>query len=159
MLRVDETFADWVTETIRCRGRAVIRSCGTSMLPSIPDGATMEIRPVAQDELQPGDIVAYGYAGKVFCHRLIRKSGRFCTLKGDALLAADPPVPYAQVIGRVTSVMDAHSRFRSLDVPERRRAARWMARASYPLSLLLWLRWRLETLAPWCHGVTFPEDR
>jgi hypothetical protein len=117
------------------RGRVVIRSQGPSMQPSIPDGALLEIRPVVFDELEPGDVVVYHRASEVFCHRLIRKAGRACVLKGDALLAADPPVAWAQVLGRVTTVIAEGERFIPLDHPDERRRAWWRARMSYPHAL------------------------
>src|SRR5438552_9256972 len=101
-----QDFPTWVSDTMRRRGRVVIRSRGRSMQPAIPDGACLEVRPVAFDELAVGDIVVYRYAGEVFCHRLIKKIGRRCILKGDTLLAADPPIVWDQVIGRVATLIN-----------------------------------------------------
>jgi hypothetical protein len=141
-----QDFAGWVIEAMRRRGRVVIRSQGRSMHPAIPDGASIEVRPVVFDELRPGDIVVFHYAGHVFCHRLLRKTGRFCILKGDTLLCADPPVAWSQVIGRVTMLIDGGMRLIPLDNPAQRRRAAWRARASYPYALLYqagraFLRW------------------
>src|SRR5437868_6465297 len=98
----EQEFPNWVRETMQRRGRVVISGCGRSMQQTIPDGARVEVRPVAFDELAVGDIVVYHYAGELFCHRLIKKIGRRCILKGDTLLSADPPVVWDQVIGKVT---------------------------------------------------------
>lgn len=141
MVRTERDFANWVAETMSQRGRVVIHSRGRSMHPAIPDGAQLEVRPVAFDELQPGDIVVYEYAGEVFCHRLLRKGERLCVLKGDTLLSADPPVAWSQVIGRVMTLIQQDipgraARLIPLDTPMRRRHARLKALLSYPAAYL-----------------------
>ena len=135
----DQRFPACVREAIRLRGRALIRSSGGSMAPAIRDGALLEVRPVAFDELQRGDIVVYHFAGECFCHRLIRKMGTKCIVKGDTLLAADPPVAWNQVIGRVSALYEGgrlDARIVPLDDPTHRRRALWHARATYPYALL-----------------------
>lgn len=135
MALAKQDFPAWVISTMEKRGRVVIKSRGRSMQPAIPDGASVEVRPVAFDELAPGDIVVYHYAGEVFCHRLLKKAGRLCILKGDTLLAADPPVVWEQVIGRVATIIDNGTQLIPLDSPVQRRRSLWRARASYPYSL------------------------
>ena len=135
MVQPKYDFPSTVREMLGRRGRVVIRSQGRSMQPAIPEGACLEVRPVAFDELQPGDLVVYHAGGEVFCHRLIRKIGRRCLLKGDALLTADPPVAWKQVIGRVAILIEGDERLIPLDCPEQRRRARWRARMSYPHAL------------------------
>lgn len=105
------------------------------MQPSIPDGSYLEVRPVAFEELQIGDLVVYHSGSEVFCHRLIRKTEKECVVKGDALLAADPPVDWSRVLGRVAILIEEGDRFVPLDCPEQRRRARWRARMSYPHAL------------------------
>ena len=151
-------FPAWVIETMRRRGRVVIRSQGRSMQPAIPDGAFVEVRPVAFDELVTGDIVVYHYAGEVFCHRFIRKAGRFCILKGDTLLAADPPVAWEQVIGRVVTLIDCGTRLIPLDSPGQRRRAAWRARATYLYALLYHIGRVLVRGLNWSRGIRLPGD-
>lgn len=153
-----QDFPTWVTEQIRRRGRVVIRSRGRSMQPAIPDGAYLEVRTVAFDELAIGDIVVYRYAGEVFCHRLIKKTGRRCVLKGDTLLAADPPVVWDQVIGRVTTLINDGERLVPLDSPGRRRWAAWRARASYPYAILYQTRRLLTRWLNRTRGISLPGD-
>ena len=136
----ERDFAAWVRSRLEQRGRAIIPARGRSMQPAIPDGAYLDVRPVVFDELETGDLVVYQSRAEVICHRLIRKTGRDCVLKGDALLSADPPVDWSQVIGRVAVLIEDGERLVPLDGPRQRRRARWMARMSYPHAL--WQRVR-----------------
>lgn len=158
MAVAERDFASWVIENIRRRGRVVIRSRGGSMSPAIPDGALLEVRPVAFDELRIGDIVVFHYAGEVFCHRLIRKEGRCCILKGDTLLYADPPIVWEQVIGRVVTLIREDARFISLSGPAQRRRAAFRARTTYPYALLYHLRRALLQWLNWSRGIRMPDD-
>jgi len=128
------------------------------MQPAIPDGAYLEVHPVAFDELRIGDIVVFHYAGEVFCHRLIKKVGRRCILKGDTLLAADPPVVWDQVIGRVTTLIDHNARLIPLDSPGQRRCAAWRARTTYLYALLFHTRRSLARWLNWNRGIRLPSD-
>ncbi len=134
MAVANQDYPSNLIETMRRRGKMVITSFGTSMEPSIPHGARLEIRPVALDELQIGDVVLYHHAGQCFCHRLIRKDRRLCILKGDSLLTADPPVGWDQVIGRAAVVIEGNARLIPLDEPRERRRAALYARFSYVIS-------------------------
>ena len=135
MVLPQHDFPNWVRQTLSRRGRVVIRSIGRSMQPAIPDGSYLEVRPVVFEELEPGDLVVYYSGSEVFCHRLIRKTGRDCVLKGDALLSADPPVSRPQILGRVSILIEGGERFVPLDCPTQRRRARWQARMTYPHAL------------------------
>jgi hypothetical protein len=135
VIQPQHDFPSWVRDTLNVRGRVVIRSTGVSMQPAIPDGSYLEVRPVAFEELEPGDLLVYHSGADVFCHRLIRKTGRECVLKGDALLSADPPVGWPQILGRVVILIEGGERFVPLDGPAQRRRARWQARMSYPHAL------------------------
>ncbi len=128
------------------------------MQPAIPDGASLEVRPVVFDELKIGDIVVFHYAGDVFCHRLIKKTGRRCILKGDTLLYADPPILRDQIIGKVTTLIPDNSRLIPLDTRRQRYLAILLARATYPYALLYTIHRRLSRLLSWNRGVNLPGD-
>lgn len=128
------------------------------MQPAIPDGAYVEVRPVAFDELRIGDIVVFRYAGDVFCHRLIKKVGRRCILKGDTLLYADPPVVWEQVIGRVTTMIDNNARLIPLDSPGYRRRAALRARLTYLYALAYHARRTFVRWINWNRGIRLPGD-
>jgi hypothetical protein len=130
-----QDFPSWIRDTLDRRGRAVICSQGRSMQPAIPEGSFLEVRPMAPDELEPGDLIVYHRGGDVYCHRLLRKYAKECLVKGDALLAADPPVAWQQVLGRVAILIEDGERFVPLDAPEQRRRARWQARMTYPRAI------------------------
>src|SRR5947207_15638009 len=99
-------YADAVVEALQRRGRTIVRVQGRSMFPALCNGMRLEVQPVAYDELKIGDLVVYHDGRGIICHRLIAKRLRLCYLKGDTNLWADPPVIWAQVLGRVTRVVD-----------------------------------------------------
>lgn len=95
----------------------------------------------------------------MFCHRLIRKTGKFCILKGDTLLAADPPIAWEQIIGRVSTLIDSEARLLPLDTSRQRRIARQRARLTYPLAFLFHVGRIVHRCLIWTRGIRLPEDR
>lgn len=158
MALASQDFASWVIDRLARRGRVVIPSRGRSMQPAIPDGAYLEVRPVAFGELRCGDIVVFHYAGDVFCHRFLRRAGRHCVLKGDTLLSADPPIVWGQVIGRVSTILRGDGRLVRLDAPGRRLRSAVRARLTYPIALAYHAGSALRRLATWSRGVRLPND-
>ncbi len=130
-------YAGAVAEALARRGRTVVRVQGRSMYPTLRNGMQIEVQPVAYDELAPGDLLVFTDGRALVCHRLLRKTARVCYCKGDTNLRADPPIPCAHVLGRVTRVADSpsHSRANLLDEPRQRRQAARLARFSYPCAL------------------------
>lgn len=103
---VDALMAD-----ILYRGSAVrMRVTGRSMLPLVPSGATVIVRPVDPQTLRPGDIVLYkNTLGAAVLHRIIRVDmdplrGKVFRTKGDAVIAFDAPVTLGQVLGRAVRI-------------------------------------------------------
>ena len=146
-------YADAVQEALQQRGRTVVRVQGRSMYPVLRNGVRVEIQPVAYDELRPGDLVVFTDGRGVICHRLIRKSHRLCTLKGDTNLWTDPPVIWAQVLGRVTRIIDADCRIHPVETPRHRRRAALLARFSYGYALYFHLLHFLGRCSWWSRGV------
>lgn len=82
---------------------------GDSMLPSIPDGAFLQIEPLMSDQVRRGDVVLFGTdQGHILIHRvarLFRRRGQFFIQAwGDNNLKPDSPVPSEQLFGRVVSL-------------------------------------------------------
>lgn len=134
-------YTSYLRESLERRGRIVLRCDGRGMGRILPRGSLVEVRPVGVEELRVGDVVAYHYAGRCLCHRMIRRVGRQVVLKGDTRLSADPPVPRDQIIGRVTRVIYSGARIVPLDTPRQRRWAALRARLSYPIAVVYRCLW------------------
>jgi hypothetical protein len=123
------------------------------MYPNLRHGMRVEVQPVAYDELRPGDLVVFTDGRGLVCHRLLRKSGKLCFLKGDTVLTADPPVVWSQVLGRVTRLIDTNLRIHPIDTPSHRRRAWFLARFSYPYAFWFNLLHSLGRCRWWSRGI------
>jgi hypothetical protein len=150
-------YTDAVVEALQRRGRTIVRVQGRSMYPELRNGMRLEVQPVAYDELAIGDLVVYHDGRGIICHRLIAKRFRLCYLKGDTNLWADPPVIWAQVLGRVTRVVDDDLRLRSLDTPRSRRQGALRARFSYLYALYFNVLHALGRCPWWSRGIEWTE--
>ncbi len=150
-------LAQTVAEALRLRGRTVVRVTGRSMYPTLRNGERVVVYPVAYDELAVGDLIVFHDGRGIICHRLIRKANRLLYLKGDTNLWADPPVIWAQVLGRVTSTVDHTLRIRSLDTPGHRRRAALLARCSYPYALYFHFLHFIGRCRWWEQGIEWEE--
>jgi hypothetical protein len=79
---------------------------GTSMAPTIPDGALIRVVPVPPEGCRPGMVVAcLSERGTLFAHRVVRCVQRhgeeWLLTLGDGWKLCDPPVPAARVVGTV----------------------------------------------------------
>lgn len=93
------------------RGSAVrMRVTGRSMLPLVPSGATVTVRPVDPQILRSGDILLFQNAlASAVLHRIIRVDmdpthARVFRTKGDAAIAFDNAVLPGQVLGRAVRI-------------------------------------------------------
>jgi signal peptidase I len=150
-------YAEVVTKALRCRGRTIVRVHGRSMYPTLHNGARLEVQPVTFDELRRGDLVVFNNGNGIICHRLIRKACRLCYLKGDTNLFTDPPVIWAQVLGRVTRVIDDDLHIHSLDTPRQRLRGAFLAHFSYPYALYFNALHALGRCAWWSPGIEWTK--
>jgi hypothetical protein len=141
MLSLQPDLPAVIRVTLRQRGRIILPAVGTSMGDAVPPGSRIEVRTTCWDEIRAGDLLLFEVGGELFCHRLLRKHRRVCTLKGDALAFCDPPVPFEHVLGRVTHIVLESGTLVSLDEPAARLAAHRAASGEY---LRLCLRRRLR---------------
>jgi signal peptidase I len=99
-------------EELLAKGRTVTtRVRGSSMLPSIPDGAVVRLQPLSGNNVCLGEVVALRDAhGKLLCHRVTRlytrKGERWVQTWGDVCRGPDEPVTADSVIGKVTTVVE-----------------------------------------------------
>ena len=78
---------------------------GTSMEPSIPDGARIRIGPPASGKYEPGQVVACVIGESLFAHRIVHcgcdRTGAFILTQGDGWLLCDPPTRNHRILGAV----------------------------------------------------------
>ncbi|MDX2413775.1 MAG: signal peptidase I, partial [Bacteroidales bacterium] len=94
-----------------------IEASGYSMYPTIKPGTIIYIDPVASpDDLKPGDIISWHRADGIIGHRLIRayiKDDNYWLItRGDSSLAADPPVPFNNLAGKVVLIETGRSKYK-----------------------------------------------
>jgi hypothetical protein len=85
------------------RGLALREVTGTSMAPTLRPGEMVFVEPCSSPD--PGDIVAFALGGGLLVHRVVRVDAGSVTCRGDNLLAEDPPVALAAVLGKVVQVV------------------------------------------------------
>jgi hypothetical protein len=97
------------------RGQSVrLTTNGSSMLPFIHDGETVELVP-PRSSLMRGDIVlAQSEEDRYVLHRVVRIEGDGVYLRGDAQKHREGPLPRQAVLGRAVTT-SRHGRVRVLD--------------------------------------------
>ena len=74
---------------------------GRSMAPSIWDGETVHVQPVAVETLRKGDIVLFSDGAHFRAHRLLKAGPEAFVTQGDAALESDGIVRPEQILGKV----------------------------------------------------------
>jgi signal peptidase len=110
---------------------------GNSMAPLIRAGDLVLVER-SLDDIRPGAVVVFQSGDELITHRVISvgdsESGVWFITKGDNALWPDPPVPAAEIIGRVLSVKRGERQM-SLDT------ALWSAGSRLvALIMLLWVK-------------------
>ena len=82
------------------------RIAGTSMAPTIPDGAAIRVRPLGAQGAEAGEVLAcVSRGGTLFAHRAVRqlrRAGIDWTLTvGDGWILCDSPTPAGRIVGVV----------------------------------------------------------
>ena len=140
-LTPQELFLDLSTELLR-QGQSVrFQAPGLSMHPTIKEGETITVVPVASFDIKRGDILLYLAGTKAIAHRVVSiKRGKgdpstqssrlspqhLFILRGDASATCDDPVKTQQVLGKVVSV-ERHDR--SIDLYSKKARMLRIARA------------------------------
>jgi hypothetical protein len=114
------TPARYLIEALRAGETVRFVARGTSMWPSVRDGATVEIVPCPVSALRIGDIGAYERGGQVVVHRVLATTGASLSFAGDGLKRPDGVVAGEKVLGRARVIRqpDLHARW-----PSRRHVA------------------------------------
>lgn len=124
-----QLFIELSTELLR-KGQSVrFKAPGRSMNPTIKEGETITIQPVAASTVGKGDIILYSFKKGFIAHRVVRilrkkSDAPSFIMRGDASGASDCPVSAQQVLGKVISV---EREGRNLDLYSQRARIRRMA--------------------------------
>lgn len=86
------------------------RPQGGSMRPFIRSGDRIVVERVGEPDLRVKDVIVFRNAqARLVAHRLLRMEdapgGRRYVARGDALVSADPPCAYADIVGRVVRIL------------------------------------------------------
>ena len=112
---------DLVREQL-AKGFAIrLRVGGTSMLPLIPPGAVVMIRPLADGLLRVGDVAAIETSGHILCHQVTCITGQGdaqqIQTRGIANRNKDAPSGRNQVLGVVQSIEIGPFRLTTKGIP------------------------------------------
>jgi signal peptidase I len=90
---------------------------GNSMGAALPNGTIVSVALGDGSTCAPGDVVVFRQGEQIVAHRVVHLAAgiRYLVTRGDARIAADAPVPFSSVLGRVTEVGAGY----------RRRLLRW----------------------------------
>lgn len=80
-----------------------VRAAGTSMWPTVPDGAVVELGGMPR-RLRRGQIVLLDWKGTAVLHRLVAVRRQEVETCGDACIDRDPPTPREHVVAVARSV-------------------------------------------------------
>lgn len=159
-----------VAEVIRSTGNVRLRVTGSSMLPTVWPGDVLSIRSIDPRQAQPGDVVLYSRAGRLFAHRVVevgeQGAGIKCQVSGQSQLTGpdshspsntcrvfvtrgdsvdhdDPAISAGEILGRVTAIERGSRRF----APHRSvvsRMASWVfARSEFATRVAVGIRRRV----------------
>jgi signal peptidase I len=108
VIKTDAAACELAEEVIRRFGSVRLRVQGTSMMPAIRPGDTIEVERTHPREIAPGEIVLYTRDGRFFAHRVTRRSqtaqGTQLVTQGDRLQAPDAPITARELLGRVAFI-------------------------------------------------------
>lgn len=119
------------------------------MLPAIVPGDLLTFRACQPQAAVPGQVVLVRCSQRLVAHRVVARHPDGLLTRGDALAAADPPVPHADVLGvlvgqqRGKKILHAGGRYWL----RRQRVARWLVQRSSVAHRLLTRLPLLATLA------------
>jgi hypothetical protein len=78
------------------------------MIPSIWPGEILLVRRTTIGEVAPGEIVLAEREGRLFAHRMVQVRGEGSSTRivtrGESLLAEDPEISEAELLGRVAAI-------------------------------------------------------
>lgn len=104
-----------------------ITASGYSMYPAIRPGNTIIIKPVEEEELKCGSIIAWKREKDMVVHRLVlvyeSENKKYFITRGDSCRSLDRPVTHDMIAGRVEAIYKGHRLLRPMlvhPIPERK---------------------------------------
>jgi len=120
---LDRAGCDIAAESLNRGHRLLIRVTGSSMVPAIWPGDTIEIIPAGEAPTSAGQVALYVRDGRLFAHRIVGVAeAAHVITRGDALAACDPPAARAEILGYVSVVVRDGRRIPMADGAPSRRA-------------------------------------
>ena len=158
----DSLKRELAAETLRQFSELRFVAHGTSMLPSIYPGDCLTITAFASSPPRRGDIVLCLRSGEFRVHRIVDilsdGSAALYITRGDALLANDPPISSAELLGRVSALFRSGKRVNiAFANGFGRRFLRWVVRRSSAATLLL-LGWHALFTRAFPHAEPLPAE-
>lgn len=106
---MSKLFAEISTHLLDQGYLVKFNATGNSMWPTIANGETILVAPIAEGDIKPGDILLYKHAGRPIAHRVvaIKKTStgeQAFILRGDAAAQDDEPIFGHQITGKVVGV-------------------------------------------------------
>lgn len=114
-MKVDAQAYARLLEGLLAEGKTVRAQLrGHSMVPAIPDGAVVDLRPRGETVPERGDVVLVRRRdGSLVCHRVFRRMGQAgksgLQTWGDGAHLPDRPVLLCEVLGVVTGVGETNA--------------------------------------------------
>lgn len=91
-------------EVLRASGKLRLQAFGTSMAPCIWPGEVLTVQAMRANDLHIGDVVLFARNHRFFIHRIVARQGSSWITRGDAVPQNDPPVPIAEILGKVVGI-------------------------------------------------------
>ena len=102
----DHFLVELVKEVLSKRVECRLQVKGFSMSPFIKDSDVVKISPMSDSSPEFGDVIAFVHpkADKFIIHRVVRKIGDACLVKGENALEPDGLIERKHIIGVITRV-------------------------------------------------------
>lgn len=141
-----------IAALLQARTPVSFKAFGPSMNPTIRDGESVSIQPLAGDAILRGSVVLYDIYGRMTVHRCVindKRTKRHYAV-GDAAVSGGDWIPAAAILGVAESVR-GDGRIRRLDT----RLARWTGLVRYALRPLRRALWNVRQM----HHAQTPDRR
>ena len=110
-----ELVTDFVQDVLAREGAAWVSAASSSMAPLIQSGDELCLAPPQAGRVRAGAVIAFRRGGELVVHRVVRRGPAGVVTRGDALPAADAPVPWSDVVARVAAIRTPRGRLLDLD--------------------------------------------
>ena len=78
-----------------------------SMYPALNRGDLILVKGTTPEEIEVGTVVVFRHAEGLAVHRVVKIRGQAITTRGDANPAADDPITFDDIVGRVPTIGDS----------------------------------------------------